>query len=398
MRLEAWIVGITVACGGCGGQDESTGEVALAEAQCVPESIDDSAYRVAVTRDRRDDAYGALHNPTGRPIGGGSGYGAWVARPAAPVRTATELRAALAAARAGDVVYVADDASIDLSRRDHRDDASCTTFGLDIPAGVTLASGRGRSGSSGALLYTSTMDKCALLRTRGNARITGLRLRGPDPNVEQGDPALCGKEASGIQATYRQLSRFDIEVDNNELSAWPGAAVSGDNVIGLHVHHNHVHHNRRQEHDGTCKKDGERWEYGLGYGVSMNRGYALVEGNNFDNNRHDVASRGEPGAQYEARYNVVGLGGIQHSFDVHGGADRDTCDAEAGTSIAGTFVVIHHNTVLQTSKPVVHVRGIPLRGAWIYKNQVRHTTAAAAFKQSHTFGRFFVEDNRFGSP
>ncbi len=394
MRLQTWFVGIAVVCAGCGGDDDATGEVALPAEECRKESLDDSAYSVPSVIDHRDEAYGALHNPTGRPIGGGPGYGAWVTRPAAPVRTAAALRSAVAAARAGDVVYVADDASIDLSRtsRDHRDGAtSCLGYGIDIPAGVTIASGRGQGGSRGALLYTTTKEKCALFRPLGSARITGLRLRGPDPNVEQSDPALCAKEARGIQARFSQVSRFDIEIDNNELSAWPGAAVSGENVIGLRVHHNWVHHNRRQEHDGTCWKDGERWAYGLGYGVSISRGHALVEGNNFDNNRHDVASDGAPGSQYEARYNVVGLGAIQHSFDVHGGADRGTCN-----DVAGTFVLIHHNTVLQTNKPAVHVRGVPLRGAWIYKNQVRHTSASAAFKQSNAFGRFYVEDNLLG--
>jgi hypothetical protein len=57
------------------------------------------------------------------------------------VRTRDELEAALESAAAGDVVFVAGDARIDL-----------TGASLCIPGGVTLASDRGLAGSAGGLL------------------------------------------------------------------------------------------------------------------------------------------------------------------------------------------------------------------------------------------------------
>src|SRR5207249_8471600 len=69
--------------------------------------------------------------------------------------------------------------------------------------------------------------------------------------------------------------------------------------------------------------------------------------------------------------NLVLDDAVEQSFDVHGGKDRNDC-----TNIAGTAFVIHHNTFLQSHKPAVRMRGIPMTGAWIYKNQTRTTTKA----------------------
>jgi hypothetical protein len=73
---------------------------------------------------------------------------------------------------------------------------------------------------------------------------------------------------------------------------------------------------------------------------------------------------------------------------VHGGKDRNDC-----TNIAGSAFVIHHNTFLQSHKPAVLMRGIPMQGAWIYKNQTRDDDAGNAFNQANSSGKFTVEDN-----
>jgi hypothetical protein len=158
-------------------------------------------------------------------------------------------------------------------------------------------------------------------------------------------------------------------------------------VLGVRVHHNAIRFNRREEHNGTC--GGE--PYGLGYGVAVGPGSAAVEANVFDHNRHDIASNGKPGSFYTAAYNLVLGGAHDHSFDVHGGADRD--DA---TGIAGSAFVIHHNTFLQSRRPAVLLRGIPIHGAWVYKNETVHDRESDAFRQMNSFGRLFVRDNGTG--
>ncbi|MDP6502243.1 MAG: hypothetical protein QF886_01450, partial [Planctomycetota bacterium] len=82
-------------------------------------------------------------NPTGDPIGGGPGYRYLMTagKSRFVVATSQELVAAIGEAGAGDTVYVRDDAVIDMTGSDDQ----------AIPGGVTLASGRGRKGSLGAL-------------------------------------------------------------------------------------------------------------------------------------------------------------------------------------------------------------------------------------------------------
>jgi len=97
---------------------------------------------------------GAEWNPTGNPIGGGPGYGDSVRHQDADyfVSTKSELLSALISASYGDIVYIADWAEIDMDG----------STGM-IPAGVTLASGRGRTLgdtiSWGALCYFDSRSK-----------------------------------------------------------------------------------------------------------------------------------------------------------------------------------------------------------------------------------------------
>jgi len=168
------------------------------------------------------------------------------------------------------------------------------------------------------------------------------------------------------------------------LSSWPRAAVEIKSAQGARVHHNVIQYNRRHEHNNTCGPH----NYGLGYGVVIGPGRVMIEANVFDHNRHDIASDGSPGALYTATYNLVLDGAVEQSFDVHGGKDRHDC-----TNIAGTAFVIHHNTFLQSHKPAVRMRGIPVTGAWIYKNQTRDGDQGDAFNQINSSGNFTVEDN-----
>ena len=311
-------------------------------------------------------------NPTGDPVGGGAGYRAILPPSAEPVATAEALVSALADAEAGDVVYVADAAEIDLTGRDT----------VVIPAGVTLASGRGRDGSAGALLRSTDLGALPLLRIDGpGVRVTGLRLRGPDPERRTEQMRRLGKEGKyysipnsrGIQSDHPGLV-----VDNCELAGWSHAAVLLRKGAAGHVHHNHIHHNQRS---------------GLGYGVCLDRSEALVEANRFDFCRHAIAGTGRPGTSYEARYNDVGPHANGHSFDMHGGADRGD-----GTDVAGDRIHIHHNVFQAVNVPAVHIRGRPQVAAEIHHNWFYHASMERAVRQSHAKGGMKVEANRLGPP
>ncbi|GAH07976.1 unnamed protein product, partial [marine sediment metagenome] len=95
---------------------------------------------------------GAEFNPTGNPIGGGPGYSDTITTYDYYITNKAELLNALSSAGSGDIIYVADNAEIDLTGEQD----------LYIPAGVTLASGRGRILSDtiswGGLLYTDTKN------------------------------------------------------------------------------------------------------------------------------------------------------------------------------------------------------------------------------------------------
>lgn len=397
-----------------GAEAKGTFTTALDDTNCDGVVVTDAGFDEPIVRDRRDESYGALANAAMRPLGGGEGYGNIVPVPEAifdpereidaargvVVRTADQLRAALSrAAQTPTTIYVDDNAELDLSYCTRQPTptgcgdlrvgpADCKDFTLVVPASTTLASGRGRNGSRGARLFSRTFAPCALLRVDGpGVRITGLRLHGPDSSIENDDPIHCVFEnyLSGIQVSGPSGARFATEIDNNEIAAWPGNGVYVSGIMGVHVHHNVIQFNRRHEHNGTCGSH----SYGAGYGVSVDPGSAVIEANVFDHNRHDIASNGAPGAYYRATYNLVLTGAVQHSFDVHGGSDRKDC-----TNIAGSGFVIHHNTFLQTSWPAVRLRGIPLGGAYVYKNETRESDAGDAFEQIFASGRFSVKDNR----
>jgi hypothetical protein len=263
---------------------------------------------------------------------------------------------------------------------------------INIPAGVTLASGRGRSTSLGALIYSNAIDTNPLFISAGEGvRVTGIRLQGPDPNRRTEQMLWLGSQgryydipySAGIWSSFSHLT-----VDNCELSGWSHAAIylqtgSHENYI----HHNFIHHNQRS---------------GLGYGTVISTGAdALIEANVYDWNRHSIAGvRGSPGSSYEARYNLVLGNANSHYFDMHGG--NDVSDA---TVPAGGYVKIHHNTFMESIEAAVKIRGVPSEGVWVYRNWALYDTLTPEqiFAQSlgnlpgHTpYEKMSVYDNLYG--
>jgi len=298
------------------------------------------------------NTYGAGANPTGNPIGGGDGYKNIVSRSSADfiVSTTSQLVSALNSAQPGDIIWVEENANIDMSGR--------TTT---IRAGVTLASNRGEDGSDGGRIYQTSAGSRLFTIGGQNVRITGLRLEGPQMGT-----SASGSTNVGIYTSYRNL-----EVDNCEIFGWGNAAIGivgtggSDMKTGAYIHHNYIHHNQVA---------------GLGYGVCLSSGgVALIEANYFDYCRHAITGAGMPGDGYEACYNICGPNWIStspHNFDMHG-------TASGSGTIAGNTIKIHHNTFMGTTSQMptcIAIRGVPRDGAYIDHNWFYFTRDAPVWQ------------------
>jgi hypothetical protein len=274
------------------------------------------------------ESIGCEANPTGNPIGGGDGYDDIYETGDFIVGNLTELLAALKEARPGQVIFVPHGIEIDVSGRPT----------LVLPAGVTLAGTRGKDGSPGARIFTTTFP--GMFAVGGNdTRFTGLRFEGP----------YAGAERIAGLARFLSINHCNNTVDNCEIYNFNSIAIGvGTGALNTHVHHNYIHH---------CQLTGG------GYGVAADGGSDVrIIANKFDYCRHHLKSSGVPGSGYEGAWNLI----MEHAngthCDMHGGRDRGD-----GTDIAGDWMHIHHNTFLS---PLTHVgiRGTPSDGAEIHNN------------------------------
>jgi hypothetical protein len=331
--------------------------------------------------------YGAQPDEAG-PIGGGVGYRRVFTTGDYRVATADDLRVALRDAKPGQVVYVEPGAEIDCTGL-----VLAETLVLEIPAGVTLAGDRGHDGSPGPLIYSEAFATQPLIRALGaGVRVTGLRLRGPDPRPRADHHQRSFNAARGdTTAQYAYYGKFPVsdgilttsdrlEVDNCELSGWSHAAVFLAGGADHHIHHCYLHHNQYE---------------GLGYGVCLGSGgklTALIERNVFDYNRCSIAGTGAPGNAYEACHNVQLTHARAQAFDMHGGRARGD-----GTDIAGDWMKIHHNQFRVTSLPAVVFTGVPREAADITANWFFVAQPAAAVQQPWATGNLNCLDNAYGA-
>lgn len=325
------------------------------------------------------------------PLGGGRGYNSIINKSEATVVVSnkSELLSALKYATYGDVIYVSDNAKIDLSGN----------WYIQVPEGVTLASGRGKKYSKGALLFTKSLEnKSLFVIKRPHARITGLRIRGPiaSENIEG-----CNKyEPNAISV----VSTKNISLDNNEIYQWPFAGIVGKNSY-FRVDHNHIHHNKRRESNKSCvvSSTTNGSQHGLGYGIMVNKGNIKIYSNYFNNNRHDIAGTGLGNSSYDAFLNLSHSNEASHAFDMHGCQDRvDHPECVGQPYHAGKTVIIHHNYFHNNKNKAVVYRGEAENYVKIYNNRSRHGSRSGAINQNNKYPylgnlNFIVYGNDFSS-
>jgi hypothetical protein len=336
--------------------------------------------------------YGAKPDERG-PIGGGDGYADIITKGDYTVKDLDALLNALAKAKAGQTVFIPGETTIDLTARIYIE-----ALVLEVPEGVTLAGNRGHNGSKGPLLTSDALKTPAMIRPMGpNVRITGLRLRGPNPKRYMAhhlrsftrDKKRAGRylyhEGKDPRGGHEYYYKFPIsggidtehaklEVDNCEISAFGHSGIRLSQGKEHHIHHNFIHH---------CQYNG------LGYGVVLNTASSVIEYNLFDKNRHSIAGTGRPGCSYVARHNVELGVSLSHCFDMHGGRDR-----KDGTDTAGTSIEIYNNTFRAPNLPV-KIRGVPQAKCEVHHNWFpKHGSAAQAVQAS---GRTKVENNAYGA-
>jgi hypothetical protein len=295
---------------------------------------------------------------------------------------------------------------------------------LTIPDGVTLESDRSATKLGGQLEMLHDVHKNMLAVSAG-VRITGLRLEGYLTSTEDQGDITAGIDVRGVDG---------VLIDNNEIYRWPGSGVSVDlapNVPAgsnpsaadyaraarrIRITQNFIHNNAQ------C---------GYGYGVVVNgTGYALIDRNVFDFNRHDVSADGSTDPHgYLAELNFLlssgptCKGNFNQHFDVHGSDDPGTW--VGGT--AGQYIEIRDNAIrgaqryggfCKLTRPAFDLRGKPSDKAVFADNVLKHPDVGTAIRielrhitacqrrfgslndkwreRLERQGRLFIESNKYG--
>lgn len=291
------------------------------------------------------------NNPlVGKPYGGGSGYFPIIKPEDCDIiidnNDFYSFKTILENANYGDKIYVNDNLSIEIPAEGS----------LTIPNGVTLASGRGRNGSQGALIYHNEMRTGGWYYTilgMDQAEITGLRIRGPS-------------SSSGNCTGILQEDRKDLRIHNCEIFDWPISGITLRNSPDVIINNNFIHDNQMS---------------GYGYGISQQyHTNTVITYNIFNNNRHSIAASGETNSSYTAIFNLVLPFGTSHRFDMHGFRDLFKAEPDSLDSCpnycepcnyAGNEITIINNSFLMRCGFTgfsIKIRGIPKGMANINNN------------------------------
>ncbi|MDI3290826.1 VCBS repeat-containing protein [Polyangium sp. 15x6] len=275
-----------------------------------------------------------------------------------------------------------------------------------IPAGVTLAGGRGANwifhspmvwNSPGFRLKQpdGTTQGGGVIHVCGDdVRITGLRIEGIDPDYFHSTPS-AGVVNHGFD---------NLEIDNCEISGFGKFLIGLNNGSDDHitdVHHNYLHHSRARVPNGRYGQGVAMLDPGVNGELDM-----MFRWNRASQLRVVLDSDGSGEFGYEARDNLVygALCGFQtHGWgESSGGGQCGACyddsfwcsgrleipDNEdsglvqsfAYCSYAMDEISVHDNTIWlsveedspEETRDTLYVRGIPLTGAHYFDNCSNH--------------------------
>ncbi|SMO36018.1 right-handed parallel beta-helix repeat-containing protein [Solitalea koreensis] len=274
------------------------------------------------------------------------------------VSTLSALTSALNDAAPNDTVYVDDKAKINI------------TSSLSLPRGVKLYSGRGENGAIGGLVYTTDLGLTMFKTTGSDVRVSGLRIKGPSTTTT---PVTINYSNIGIL-----VNKENVLIDNVEVFGFPYAGIKVQHTKTCHITKSYIHHNQRS---------------GLGYGIVLDKGFALIDYNYFDYNRHAIAGGGASGTSFEAAFNTVLPHATEHSFDMHG-SEGDY------KGVGGTSINIHDNTFYMGKYRAITIRATPEKELIIKNNKFVHTSESAAILlfPSGTWGIKNISGNTYKIP
>ncbi|WP_185955145.1 right-handed parallel beta-helix repeat-containing protein [Solitalea koreensis] len=276
------------------------------------------------------------------------------------VSTSAELVSALGKATSGQIVYVADNAKIDLTN----------TATISLKAGVKLYSGRGKNGALGGLVYTNSLTKTMFKTAGTNVNINGLRIQGPSTTT------------ASVTINYSMIgvlvNHDGALIENVEVFGFPYAGIKFQGNKTGRVTKSYIHHNQRA---------------GLGYGIVLDKGFALIDYNYFDYNRHAIAGGGASGTSFEAAFNTVLEHATEHSFDMHG-SEGDY------KGVGGTSINVHDNTFYMGQYRAVTIRATPEKELIIKNNKFIHKSQDPAILlfSSGSWGSTTISGNTYGIP
>lgn len=214
----------------------------------------------------------------------------------------------------------------------------------------------------------------ALLELPDGATVRNLTLVGPvAAHTASGGAWDYPDSASAWDgaASAIKVVGSNVTVENVTCRGWTHAGVAVGEVGG-------ADHSRVTVLDCDLVDNNAR---GLGYGVVIYSGEALVEKCYLDNNRHDIAGSGEDGVAYTARYNHVGDAGRLYGFEMH--------------DPGGEWVNIHHNTFEDKRQgsggraSLIVNRGVPSERCRVTDNWFKGeltTSLAPGAADRYTFG------------
>ncbi len=269
-------------------------------------------YKSYLSINKKDNLYGVISE--GASIGGGFEYEDSFKTGDYVVKSANELVEALGKAKSGDVIFIPGNVKIDMTEYMYADQ-----YAIKLQEGITLASDRGREGSKGGMLFTSAIRAVPFIQAGVDARITGLRIQGPDAKQRDWKNRLF---MSGIK-----IDQPGVTVDNCEISAfnYAGIEVAGETAV---IRHNYIH---------------DIQAVNRGFGVCVDGAKAVIENNLFNNIRVCVRGIQRPTVYMEIRNNID-MGNTLECFM------QIEKSRSGGTLQESDYVKISNNTLLSTAQ------------------------------------------------